>query len=129
MWPPRVNSREDYNKETDGRPCYPWNWGKDCGFPGSHGTLPDMFLHICAWCAYKCKRHLLHKEQDCLKKCRFLDKKALGDSASPAQPVSCMTNFVFTLPLSNADLSDASPHSPPDSSPGLIPLIKSPPER
>ena len=82
-----VNAREDYNKETDGKPCYPWNWGKDFGFQRSHGTHPDLHLHVCAWCAYRFKRQLNHKEQDCMKKKRFLEKKASGDS-TPTNTVS-----------------------------------------
>ena len=75
-----INSREDFNKEVDGKPCYLWNWGKDCGFQGSHGFPPDNLLHIWAWCAYKFKRQLLHKEQDCLRKRCFLNKKASASS-------------------------------------------------
>ena len=42
-----INSREDYNKETDVKPCYPWNWGKDWGFSASHGASAELYLHIC----------------------------------------------------------------------------------
>ena len=81
---PPPNTREDYNKVVDGKPCYRWNWGKDWGFQGSHGSAPDNLLHVCAWCAYKFKRQLVHKEQDCLKKCRFLDKKASASTTTTA---------------------------------------------
>ena len=49
---------EDYIKDSDGKPCYAWNWGKDCGFQASHGTALDNLLHMCAWCAYKFKCQL-----------------------------------------------------------------------
>ena len=68
-----VNSREDYNKETNGKPCYPSNRGKDCGFLASHGASTEHYLHICAWCAYKFRRQLNHHEQDCLKMKCFLN--------------------------------------------------------
>ena len=83
-----LNQREDYNKDTDGKPCYPWNWGKECGFQGSHGSSSDALLHICAWCAYKFRRQLKHKEQDCMKKRRFIDKKAASDTSANAVSVS-----------------------------------------
>ena len=54
--------------------------GEKTGFQGLHNSLPDLYRHICAWCAYQFKRHLLHKEQDCLKKRRYLDK-AVADTA------------------------------------------------
>ena len=91
-----VNSREDYNKETDGKPCYPWNWGKECGFSASHGASAEHYLHICAWCAYKFRRQLNHREQYCLKKRRFLDKKAAGESAVNTPTVSEVVSYVVS---------------------------------
>ena len=86
-----VNSnKEEYNKETDGKPCFKWNWGNSCGYAGSHGELPDKHVHICAWCAYRFRRVLFHKEQDCNKKRRFLDTRleASSDNKEQKQSVS-----------------------------------------
>ena len=69
--PPSSTVRVDYNKDTDGRPCHQWNWGRDCGFTSSHGDLPARFLHNCAWCAYRFKKLHVQREQDCLKKRGF----------------------------------------------------------
>ena len=68
--------------------CYPWNWGKDCGFQGSHSSSSDALLHICACCAYKFRRQLKHKEEDYMKKNRFIDKKAASDTSTNTVSVS-----------------------------------------
>ena len=93
-----ISYGEDYSKDSDGKPCYAWNWGKDCGFQVSHETAPDNLLHICAWCAYKFKHQLLHKEQDCLKKHCFLDKKTSASTAATnAVSEKLPTDYVHTL--------------------------------
>ena len=79
--------KEDYNKDVDGKACFPWNWGHVCGFAASHGLLPDGYAHVCAWCAYRFHHLLPHKEQDCLKKKKYLDKKTASETQS-APPVS-----------------------------------------
>ena len=71
-----TENRQDFNRDTDGKPCTPWNWGSDCGFSTSHGEASDRKVHVCAWCANKYRRANVHKEKDCLNKKRFLDKKA-----------------------------------------------------
>ena len=64
--------------------------GKDGGFQASHGTLPKRYLHICAWCAYCFKRVLAHREQDCLKKCKFIEWKPAQDAhTTPAVSPDC----------------------------------------
>ena len=45
-------------------------------------------MHICAWCGYKFRRALPHREQDCLKKRTFLDKKAVADANNANTNVS-----------------------------------------
>lgn len=30
--PAPINSRDDYNKETDGKACWNWKWGKTADF-------------------------------------------------------------------------------------------------
>ena len=64
--------RQDYNRETDGKPCNAWNWGNECGFTASHGQHPERRLHICAWCANKYQRTNMHQERVCGNKKRFL---------------------------------------------------------
>ena len=77
--------RQDFNRETDGKPCNAWNWGGDCTFTTSHGQSPDKKAHVCAWCANKYHRANIHKEMDCLNKKRFLEKKANQGAASTQQ--------------------------------------------
>lgn len=64
------SQRVQFDRERDGKPCYPWNWGKDCGFEASHGSPPDAKPHICAYCAYRTRKVLHHREQDCINKQR-----------------------------------------------------------
>ena len=93
---PPINYREDYNKDSDSKPCYAWNWGKDCWFQASHGNAPDNMLHVCAWYVYKFKCQLAYKEQDCLKKRRFLDKKtSASTTATNTMSLKCCTNHVW----------------------------------
>ena len=35
------NYREDYNKDSDGKPCYSWNWERSVG-SRCHTTLPKI---------------------------------------------------------------------------------------
>ena len=67
-------NRTAFDKDKDGKPCYAWNWGRDCGFLTSHGLTPDLRPHICAFCAYRLHKVLGHKEKDCLNKQRNADK-------------------------------------------------------
>ena len=62
--------RVTYEKEKDGKPCYPWNWGRECGFQASHGAEPDLKPHICAYCAYRTHKVLAHREMECINKQR-----------------------------------------------------------
>ena len=59
-----------YDKEKDGKPCYPWNWGRECGFNTSHGPENDLKPHICAYCAYRTHKVLGHREMECINKQR-----------------------------------------------------------
>ena len=74
------DSRAQFDKEKDGRPCYPWNWGRDCGFSTTHGALPDLKAHICAYCAYKTKKILEHREKDCVNKMRAAERAQANTS-------------------------------------------------
>ena len=67
--------KQTYDKEKDGKPCFSWNWGKECGFAGSHGENEEARPHICAFCAYKAKRVLFHREKDCINKIRAANYK------------------------------------------------------
>ena len=67
--------RHEYNKDTDGVPCYQWNWGSDCGHTTSHGLLPDRKCHLCSWCANKYSKANVHQEKLCQNKKRFIEKK------------------------------------------------------
>ena len=82
-----INSevRQEFNRDTDGKPCHPWNWGNDCGFNATHGEGADRKVHVCAWCANKYRRANVHKEKDCLNKKRFLDKKAAQNTDNGSQ--------------------------------------------
>ena len=73
--------RADFNTESDGRPCSQWNWGRDCGFSASHGSMPDRMVHVCAWCANKYKKANVHKEQDCNNKKRQIERKAAASTS------------------------------------------------
>ena len=73
-WSVADASRQGFDKDKDGKPCYAWNWGRDCGFSASHGFSPDARPHICAFCAYKLHKVLPHKEKECLNKQRNADK-------------------------------------------------------
>ena len=64
------SSRLSYERDTDGKPCYAWNWGRDCGFQATHGSHPDLKPHICAFCAYRTRKVLTHREMDCVNKQR-----------------------------------------------------------
>ena len=66
--------RSVYSKEADGVPCPEWNEGKQCGFPVSHGHLPDRFAHVCNWCATRYKRANGHREIECNNKRRTLSR-------------------------------------------------------
>ena len=79
-----TDNRQDFNKDTDGKPCHPWNWGGECAFSTTHGQMPDRKAHVCAWCANKYHRANVHKEMDCLNKKRFIEKKA-AQGATTAQ--------------------------------------------
>ena len=68
------SSKQAFDKDKDGKPCYSWNWGRDCGFTASHGSSPDIRPHICAFCAYKLHKVLFHREKDCINKQRNADK-------------------------------------------------------
>ena len=72
---------KDFQKERDGKPCFSYNWGRDCGFTANHGDLPNKYLHICAWCAYRYHRTNAHREQECNNKIRFLAGKTGQDFA------------------------------------------------
>ena len=74
---------KDYDKARDGKPCYSWNWGRDCGFTASHGTAPELSPHICAWCAYRYHRWNPHTEKDCNNKKRFVEKKSAESQEKP----------------------------------------------
>ena len=80
-----TDTRQEFNRDTDGKPCHPWNWGNDCGFSATHGEGADRKVHVCAWCANKYRRANVHKEKDCLNKKRYLDKKAAQTSDSASQ--------------------------------------------
>ena len=80
------DSRQDFNRETDGKPCNPWNWGNDCGNSASHGEGQERKVHVCAWCANKYRRANVHKEKDCLNKKRYLDKKNTQTNDNNTQP-------------------------------------------
>lgn len=82
------DTKTEYNRETDGKPCHPWNWGNECGFTASHGQHPDRKPHICAWCANKYHRTNVHQEKACINKKRFQEKKA-------TTPTEQQTNQVF----------------------------------
>ena len=71
--------------DRDGKPCYAWNWGRDCGNYGSHGQLPDLALHACAWCAYKFKKVNFHREKECVNKVRFGQKTQGGANSNETQ--------------------------------------------
>ena len=79
------DQRQEFNRETDGKPCNAWNWGGDCAYSTTHGQLPDKKAHVCAWCANKYHRANIHKEMDCLNKKRFLEKKANQGATSTQQ--------------------------------------------
>lgn len=65
-----------YEKEKDGKPCYAWNWGRDCGNKsGPHGVGEERSLHICAWCAYRYRAMNNHAEKDCNNKRRYVDRR------------------------------------------------------
>ena len=64
-----------FDKDKDGKPCYGWNWGKDCGFKAHHGTDEAKIPHICAWCAYRYKSIGYHTEKECYSKQRYNERK------------------------------------------------------
>lgn len=66
----------------------PRGTGTMTGFSTSHSTLPERFLHICTWCVYKFRRSLPHKEQNCIKKQKYLDKNAAAVASSANTSVS-----------------------------------------
>ena len=68
--------KQTYVKEKDGKPCFHWNWGRECGFSASHGENEEARPHICAFCAYKSKRVLFHREKDCINKIRSANYKS-----------------------------------------------------
>ena len=80
------DSRQDFSRETDGKPCNPWNWGNDCGHSASHGDGQERKAHVCAWCANNYRRANVHKEKDCLNKKRYLDKKNTQATDTKEQP-------------------------------------------
>ena len=79
------DGRQEFNRETDGKPCSPWNWGSECGFNASHGEGQEKKVHVCAWCANKNRRANVHKEKECLNKKRFLEKKAAQSTDNNGQ--------------------------------------------
>ena len=66
--------RQGFEKDKDGKPCYAWNWGRDCGYTDTHGAYPELRPHVCAFCAYKLHKVFKHKEKDCINKQRNVDK-------------------------------------------------------
>ena len=76
------SGRVQYDREKDGKPCYPWNWGRECGFPSSHGVEPDLKPHICAYCAYRAHKVLAHRELDCINKQRAATRAQPSSSAA-----------------------------------------------
>ena len=56
-----INPRGDYFLKVDGKPCHKWNWRGDCSFTGAYGSLPNRFIHNCAWCAFKYRCLLVHR--------------------------------------------------------------------
>ena len=68
-------SRPTYSKETNGKICGQWNRDEDCGNSATHGTMPDRYCHVCAWCANKYQKANPHQEKNCQNKKRFLDRK------------------------------------------------------
>lgn len=74
--------RAEFSSETDGRPCHQWNWGTDCGHTATHGTLPNRFCHVCAYCANKYRKANPHREQDCNNKKRANEKKKAAESTT-----------------------------------------------
>ena len=78
------SAAKEYDRTRDGKPCYAWNWGRDCGFSASHGTAPDLSPHVCAWYAYRYHRMNSHSEKDCNNKKRFLEKKSADSSEKQA---------------------------------------------
>ena len=80
-----TDGRQQYEKEKDGKPCYPWNWGRECGFTGLHGSFPEVKPHICAYCAYKTKKVLDHREKDCVNKMRAVERAQTGTTSKDFQ--------------------------------------------
>ena len=74
--------KTEFNREVDGKPCIPWNWGNECGFAASHGQMPDRRAHVCAWCANKYHRANGHQEKNCINKRRFLERKNTQPTAT-----------------------------------------------
>ena len=77
--------RNEYSKDTDGKPCYQWNWGIECGHTTSHGLQPDRKCHLCAWCAVKYAKANGHQEKVCQNKRRFLERKNNTDKTERSQ--------------------------------------------
>ena len=67
-----------FDREKDGKPCFGWNWGKECGFKTHHGADDAKIPHICAWCAYRYKTIGYHAEKDCYSKQRYNERKGEG---------------------------------------------------
>lgn len=72
--------RTEFSTVTDGRPCHQWNWGNDCGHSSTHGTLPNRYCHVCAWCANKYRKANPHRENECNNKKRALEKKQAAET-------------------------------------------------
>ena len=84
---PNMNdTRPDYNRDADGKPCHPWNWGNNCGFPSNHGENVDKKQQMCAWCTNKYHYMTFHREKDCHNKRRFTEKKSHRGSSMIQRP-------------------------------------------
>ena len=86
-----------YVRETDGKPCYPWNWGHDC----ENTVMAVSFLNVTSiMCAYKFYHPLPHQEADCMKKRCFLDKKTAPQALPCPSPLSGTFDSVSRIPIS-----------------------------
>ena len=94
------HSYKSLRGRTDGKPCHKWNW--------VHGSLPNRFLHMCAWCSF------CYKEQDCLKKQRYRDHvaAATGSSSDSTQPIVSSLIDTSSVAHPHAVLSDPDLTSP-----------------
>ena len=71
-------------------------------FTRSNSVLPDRYAHVCAWCVYQFNHSLPHKERDCLKKKKYLDKKTTSKTQSaPPESVAFGNEHVQSPVVSN----------------------------